>query len=689
MSYISYEELISLFIKLYSLPSLSEQIKDLHEDSHASRLLETQDILRSILQILDPSSSSSLPSSFLSDHFSPSFLPSSSTTTSLPSSSSSSFSSLLPSPSTPYILPLPPASPFTMIQLWETAKGKGGEGGGEGGGEDEEGGRKEDEEEATFMENEGSPIMWEVIPVNYNEMIVGLKNLLWERIFTVNEGMPVFLIINEINKKLDGKYTDLCEQLMMDLVNKKKEDRIKEEVKNYLTRKFQKYDFDKNGNITIFELEKFVGTLGLPLSVAQDIMDNVDITNDGLITLAEFEKFFEDKIIKNYKIFFNLDSDNDKRLNISQVRQTIHEIYPHLFISSQIYEHLFERIDQDKTGLINFDEWCDLLFLLSQKTSDILNENLKLMSLTVVDSQEIPNHLLEEDILEAIEGKYSLFDIGKTLFCGGVAGAVSRTVTAPLERLKIFYQTMYPDSTPPTLLRGLVDVYREKGVKALFRGNSLSVSMNVVEQALRFAIIEYSKLHFGGDNGIVDPHKYILIGFITTISSTMVIFPMEVVRVRAMLSDENTKIFRKKFHKIWVNNGFQGFYSGIVPHLMSVLPAGTMNVFFYNNIKKFMVDDGELSHHTVKTYMFVGGLAAAFTGTFTYPFNLITSRFIMANRKEKAGLFGLIKNIWNHEGIEGFYKGYKASILRIIMGQSCNFGTYEGLKSYMRIHKEY
>ena len=564
-----------------------------------------------------------------------------------------------------------------------------GEGGEEGGKE----GGKEVEEGTELIENESGSIIWEVIPVNYNEMIMGLKHLLWEKIFTVHEGMPVFLIINEINSKLEGKHTELCEQLMMDLVTKKKEDTIKEEVRNYLTRKFQKYDIDKNGSLTIFELEKFVGTLGLPVTVvqniAQDIMDNVDLANDGLITLAEFEKFFEDKIIKNYKIFFNLDSDNDKRLNISQVRQTIHEIYPHLFIPTQIYEHLFERIDQDKTGLVNFDEWCDLLFLLSQKTSDILNENLKLMSLTVIDSQDIPNHPLEEDIIEAIEGKSSLFDIGKTLFCGGVAGAVSRTVTAPLERLKIFYQTMYPDSTPPSLIRGLVDVYREKGIKALFRGNSLSVSMNVVEQALRFAIIEYSKGHFGGDNGIVDPHKYILIGFITTISSTLVIFPMEVVRVRAMLSNENIHIFRKKFHKIWGTNGFRGFYSGIIPHLMSVLPAGTMNVFFYNNIKKFMVDEDELTHHTVKKYMFVGGLAAAFTGTFTYPFNLITSRFIMANREEKAGLFGLIKTIWNHEGIEGFYKGYKASILRIIMGQSCNFGTYEGLKSYMRINKDY
>ena len=34
----------------------------------------------------------------------------------------------------------------------------------------------------------------------------------------------------------------------------------------------------------------------------------------------------------------------------------------------------------------------------------------------------------------------------------------------------------------------------------------------------------------------------------------------------------------------------------------------------------------------------------------------------------------------------GFYKGYKASMIRLIMGQSCNFGTYETLKSIFKVN---
>lgn len=36
----------------------------------------------------------------------------------------------------------------------------------------------------------------------------------------------------------------------------------------------------------------------------------------------------------------------------------------------------------------------------------------------------------------------------------------------------------------------------------------------------------------------------------------------------------------------------------------------------------------------------------------------------------------MIKRIYEHEGLRGFYKGYNASTLRVFIGQSLNFGTY-------------
>lgn len=78
-------------------------------------------------------------------------------------------------------------------------------------------------------------------------------------------------------------------------------------------------------------------------------------------------------------------------------------------------------------------------------------------------------------------------------FCaGGVAGAVSRTVVSPLERLKILYQIQgagrqeYTQSVSKSLAR----IWREEGWKGFMRGNGT----NCVR------IVPYSAVQFGSYN---------------------------------------------------------------------------------------------------------------------------------------------------------------------------------------------
>lgn len=83
--------------------------------------------------------------------------------------------------------------------------------------------------------------------------------------------------------------------------------------------------------------------------------------------------------------------------------------------------------------------------------------------------------------------------------------------------------------------------------------------------------------------------------------------------------------------------------------------------------------------------MLIGGIASLITNTVTYPLSLMTSRLIMANKdivefKKKTKTHQIIKSIYQKEGFAGFYKGYVASTMRVAIGQSVNFGTYESLK---------
>lgn len=78
-------------------------------------------------------------------------------------------------------------------------------------------------------------------------------------------------------------------------------------------------------------------------------------------------------------------------------------------------------------------------------------------------------------------------------FCGGgVAGAVSRTVVSPLERLKILYQVQSAGHNEYKLPVGkaLAKMWREEGWRGFMRGNGTNC----------IRIVPYSAVQFGSYN---------------------------------------------------------------------------------------------------------------------------------------------------------------------------------------------
>lgn len=118
----------------------------------------------------------------------------------------------------------------------------------------------------------------------------------------------------------------------------------------------------------------------------------------------------------------------------------------------------------------------------------------------------------------------------KQLVAGAVAGAVSRTGTAPLDRLKVFMQVRGPgelnhtprpgpqERTPKSpclpaqvhasktnrlnILGGLQSMIREGGVRSLWRGNGINVLKIAPESAIKF--MAYEQVEAGvGRHGLV------------------------------------------------------------------------------------------------------------------------------------------------------------------------------------------
>merc|ERR1739848_788090 len=90
-------------------------------------------------------------------------------------------------------------------------------------------------------------------------------------------------------------------------------------------------------------------------------------------------------------------------------------------------------------------------------------------------------------------------------FCaGGVAGAVAKTATAPIERVKLLIQTQ--DANPKIIsgevsrYTGIIDCFRrvanEQGVSAFWRGNFTNIIRYFPTQAFNFAFKDSIKRMF-------------------------------------------------------------------------------------------------------------------------------------------------------------------------------------------------
>jgi solute carrier family 25 folate transporter 32 len=71
----------------------------------------------------------------------------------------------------------------------------------------------------------------------------------------------------------------------------------------------------------------------------------------------------------------------------------------------------------------------------------------------------------------------------------------------------------------------------------------------------------------------------------------------------------------------------------------------------------------------------------------TYPYQVLRSR-MQDNRQGNLpyrGVGDVIKRIWQHDGLIGFYRGLSANILRVLPGTCITFVVYETVSKYLRV----
>lgn len=184
----------------------------------------------------------------------------------------------------------------------------------------------------------------------------------------------------------------------------------------------------------------------------------------------------------------------------------------------------------------------------------------------------------------------------KYLIAGGVAGAISRTATAPLDRLKVLLQVQTEAPTKRGVIGGLKLMYQEGGVLAFFRGNGINILKVAPESAIKFYAFENMKeLVVGSDsngkmNEIGAGGRLLAGGTAGAIAQTA-IYPLDLVKTRLQtFSCENgarPPRLMTLSKDILVHEGSRAFYRGLVPSLLGMVPYAGIDLAAYETLKDF------------------------------------------------------------------------------------------------------
>jgi solute carrier family 25 (adenine nucleotide translocator) protein 4/5/6/31 len=271
---------------------------------------------------------------------------------------------------------------------------------------------------------------------------------------------------------------------------------------------------------------------------------------------------------------------------------------------------------------------------------------------------------------------------------GGISGAVAKTATAPIERVKLIIQTqdanpLIKNGTVPRYT-GIVDCFtrvnREQGFKAFWRGNFTNVIRYFPTQAFNFAFKDQIKALFPKYSAKNDFGMFFLTnmasGGLAGAGSLCIVYPLDYARTR-LASDVGSG--QRSFNGLADclvktakgPSGIMGLYNGFGVSVAGIIPYRGVYFGMFDTlagINPFRKDTGVVG---LLSKFAIAQATAITAGYASYPFDTIRRRLQMQSEKPKdqwlyKGTVDCFYKILKEEGSSALFKGAGANALRTV-----------------------
>jgi solute carrier family 25 phosphate transporter 23/24/25/41 len=475
---------------------------------------------------------------------------------------------------------------------------------------------------------------------------------------------------------------------------------------------FQRLDTDGDGMISRDDVATFLThQLGEQRSqvlkiYVENFIRNADKDEDGRVSHGELDEWLIKTQSLLRRLFDELREDEEE-ITLNGFRNAMKQ-KAHLMLSLSEARAILEKLDKNRDGTVSFDELSDsLLFVYHDENSEMT----ELMEFFEINETVAP----ADDA-----GMSSRLE---SFVAGGVAGSISRTITAPLERIRVIMntQTTKNPQFKRDFLKAVQAVNAESGLPGFWRGNFVNICRIAPSSATTFGVFDVAKTFFskleGKETRDLSHLSRFLSGGIAGFTASTVTYPIELVQIRVMtqglkmdpdaVSTDSAHIGQKRCYStkaqsapsksVIVNTvkglyndslGIRSFYKGWVPSSLGIIGYSGLNLSTFETLKHTYLKYNDVSHVPSSVVMVIGMISTCIAATSVYPLSCVRTRLQAqgspAHPFVYSGMRDCMRKTLKREGVKGFYRGLPASLSKAVPGASLSFTLVEKIRHLLK-----
>ncbi|TWU75653.1 hypothetical protein ED733_007179 [Metarhizium rileyi] len=354
----------------------------------------------------------------------------------------------------------------------------------------------------------------------------------------------------------------------------------------------------------------------------------------------------------------------------------------------------------------------------TQRVGDGTSENKEEQSQSSAGIERVPRK------------KFKLTDFSPDpgyFLAGAIAGGISRTATAPLDRLKVYLlvnTTASPETAVAAIKQGrpvaavknalrpisdaVKDLFRNGGVRSFFAGNGLNVIKIMPETAIKFGSYEAAKRALANFEGHGDPrhinsYSKFTAGGVAGMIAQFCVYPLDTLKFRLQCETvkgglKGSALVRQTAVKMYADGGIRACYRGVTMGLVGMFPYSAIDMAMFELLKNYYrtyyaryagCHEEDANPGNIATGM-IGATSGAIGATVVYPLNVVRTRLqtqgTVMHQATYSGIWDVAQKTIQKEGYRGLYKGLTPNLLKVAPALSITWVVYENSKSVLGLH---